>query len=110
MKSAEAEEELIVDGMKGYGLSGTAINKSNSNRRVGVYQLILASPQGGYFRIVGVAPSKRFSSRYSAGISAHGRQFPVATKPVKTGLPQKRCLMQSNCSNSIFALKACKII
>jgi hypothetical protein len=56
----QAEEELTVDGMKGYGLSGIAVNKSN-NRRVGVYQLILANPKGGYFRIVGVAPQKSFA-------------------------------------------------
>jgi hypothetical protein len=56
----DAEEELTVDGMKGYGLSGTAINKSN-NKKVGVYQLVLANPKGGYFRIVGVAPRKRFA-------------------------------------------------
>lgn len=55
----QADEELMVDGMKGYGLSGFAVNKSN-NHRVGVYQLILTNPKGGYFRIVGVAPRKSF--------------------------------------------------
>ena len=54
-----AEEELTVDGMKGYGLSGTATKKS-SGQRVGVYQLVLANPTGGYYRIVGVAPHKKF--------------------------------------------------
>ncbi|MCF6199134.1 MAG: hypothetical protein L3J67_07010 [Hyphomicrobiaceae bacterium] len=55
-----AEEQLSVDGMKGYGLSGSAIKKS-SGQRVGVYQLVLANPAGGYFRIVGVAPHKKFA-------------------------------------------------
>ena len=55
-----AEEELMVDGMRGYGLSGTAVNKSNG-KPVGIYQLVLANPKGGYFRIVGVAPRKEFS-------------------------------------------------
>ena len=55
-----AEEDLMVDGMQGYGLSGTAINKSNG-QPVGIYQLVLANPKGGYFRIVGVAPRKLFT-------------------------------------------------
>ncbi len=55
-----AEEDLMVDGMQGYGLSGTAINKSNG-QPVGIYQLVLANPKGGYFRIVGVAPRKLFA-------------------------------------------------
>ncbi len=54
-----AEEDVIVDGMKGYGLSGVTINKSDK-RRMGIYQLVLANPQGGYFRIVGIAPEKAF--------------------------------------------------
>ncbi len=54
-----AEEEMNIGGMKGYGLSGTAIKKSGG-QRVGVYQLLLANPAGGYFRIVGVAPHKNF--------------------------------------------------
>ena len=55
-----AEEDLMVDGMQGYGLSGTAINKSNGEP-VGIYQLVLANPRGGYFRIVGVAPRPLFT-------------------------------------------------
>jgi len=54
-----AEEKMNIGGMRGYGLSGTAIKKSGG-QRVGVYQLVLANPAGGYFRIVGVAPHKNF--------------------------------------------------
>lgn len=55
----EAEEDLVVDGLPGYGLSGSATD-STSNQKTGVYQLILANPQGGYFRLVGIAPRKDF--------------------------------------------------
>ncbi len=55
-----AEEDLMVDGMQGYGLSATAINKSDG-KPVGIYQLVLANPKGGYFRIVGVAPRPQFA-------------------------------------------------
>ncbi len=68
-----AEEDVIVDGMKGYGLSGTAINRSN-NQPVGVYQLILAHPKGGYFRLVGVAPRQLFS-RYLPEFRRMGAGF-----------------------------------
>ncbi len=75
----DAQEELSVDGMKGYGLSGTAIKKSNK-QRVGVYQLILANPRGGYFRIVGVAPHKEFN-HYLLEFRRMAASFVLAKKP-----------------------------
>jgi hypothetical protein len=54
-----AEEDLTVAGMKGYGLSATALRKSDG-APVGLYQLLLAQAGGGYYRLVGVAPKDSY--------------------------------------------------
>lgn len=54
-----AEEDVTVAGMKGYGLTATARRKSDKSP-VGLYQLLLAQPGGGYYRLVGVASKDSF--------------------------------------------------
>jgi hypothetical protein len=57
----EAEEKREIDGLPAYGLAGRAVNRANGEE-VGIYQMLIKRPGGGYFRLVGIAPLRLFPS------------------------------------------------